>query len=176
MNFTGASGAYVIGANSGPVISARGAGAPSFGNSINIAAAVTNSQIVAAPVSFSAPSRRVIGYTFRNDSTSAATLTLSGAITANTATNRNTAISFDSSNTGNNTVSGVITSTLINNGVTNIVLKKEGAGTWTLTGANVLSGGNMTSTSGFFGIQVNAGVVSIQNNQGLGTNAAANSL
>ena len=177
MNFAAAAGPYVVGTNAGPTIFARGTGSPGFGNSFNIAAAVTNSQIVAAPISFNAASSTVIGYTFRNDATSSGvTLTLSGAITANTATNRNTAISLDGANTGNNTVSGIITSSLATNGVSNIVLKKEGAGAWIISGANVLTGANITSTSGTLGIQVNAGVLSIRNNQGLGTNATANTL
>ena len=180
MNFAAAAGPYVVGVNGGSAIIVRGGGSggtPSYGNSINIAAAVTNSQVVAAPISFSAPSSTTIGYTFKNDSTTAAaTLTLSGAITANTATNRSTAISLDGANTGNNTLSGVITTSLATSGVSNIVLKKEGVGTWILAGANVFSGANITSTAGTLGIQVNAGVLSIQNNQGLGTSGTANNL
>ena len=178
--FTGSAGAFNIGAVGGAsTIALRGTGSPGFGNSISIAASGTNAEVINANLLFSAPSSTVIGYSFLNNSTTtAATLTLTGTLAANTATNRNTAISFDGSNTGNNTYSGIITSTLASGGVSNIVIKKEGVGRWILSGANVLTGGNMTSTSGTLGIQVNAGVLSAQNNAALGGTGAgtANSL
>jgi len=181
MNFSGSAGAYVIGVNGGTGIVLRGTGTgstaqPTFGNTINVAAAVANPQTVAAPLSFSAPSSTTIGYAIKNDSTtSSATLTISGNITTNTASNRNTTISLDGANTGNNTISGVIsaTGTTVNPGP---ILQKVGAGTWILSGANVLSSNGMTNTGGTQGIQVNSGVLSIQNNQALGTNATANNL
>ena len=178
MNFAATAGPYVVGVNGSFIIFPRGSGAggtPSFFNSINIAAAVTNSQVVAAPISFSAPSSTTIGYTLRNDSTTpAATLTLSGLITTNTASNRHTSVSLDGTHTGTNTVSGVISATGNTQG--NLVIQKTGLGTWILAGANILTSNSMTNTGGLQGIQVNAGVLSVQHTQGLGTNATANNL
>ena len=178
MVFSGSAGAFNISSvGSTNAIILRGTGSPGFGNSISIAAAVSNAQVINAPLSFSAPSSTTIGYTFKNDSiTTAATLTLSGAITLNTASNRHTTISLDGTNIGTNTISGIITATGTTQG--NAVMQKVGAGTWILYGANVLTANSMTNTGGTQGIQINAGVLSAQNNSALGgTNAGtANTL
>ena len=178
LTFSGSAGPYVVGVNGAFGIVLRGTGTgstaqPTFGNSINIAAAVTNPQIVAAPLSFSAPSSTTIGYAIKNlSTTTSATLTVSGAITTNTAGNRNTSLSLDGTNTGGNTISGVITATgtTVNPGP---IIQKVGSGRWILSAANNLSSNGMTSTSGTQGVQVSAGVLSVQNNQSLGTSATS---
>lgn len=179
--FSGGAGAFTLGANGGNGFILRGTGTGSagslvtFNNSISMAAAAANAEVIAAPLTFVAPSSTSIGYAFRNDSgTAAATLTLSGTIETRTASNRFTSLLLDGSNPGDNIVNGVITSGAGTSsaGQGNVVLIKNGPGRWILSGANLLSGTGITNVAQ--GIHINAGTLSAQNNQAFGTTGTAN--
>jgi autotransporter-associated beta strand protein len=176
ISFTTASvGAYQIGnATNALILSNIG---PAYGtHAITISNTAAASQIIAAPLKFSAPSSTNGGFGFVNNATSASnTLTLSGAITANSSGTRPTVLVLDGTNTGANTISGAITSPAFGQNVPLIV--KIGAGTWTLSGANAFSstGSAVTETAtGNFGIQILDGVLSVQNDAALGTSGTAN--
>jgi len=172
--FSGSAGAYVIGAPAGTnALSFRNSAAG--GNSISLAAAVTNPQVIAAPVVFTAPSSTNGAFTFSNNSTTtSATLSFTGAITANTSGTRPGRILLSGSNTGDNIISSNINSPSFSQDVSLIV--KSGTGTWILSGSNTFSGTSMTSATAGSGIQVNGGVLSVRNNNALGSSATAGQL
>lgn len=172
--FSGSAGSYVIGAAAGTnALSFRNSAAG--GNSISVAAAVTNPQVIAAPVTFTAPSSTNGAFTFVNNSTtSTATLSFTGAITANTSSSRPGRILLDGSNAGDNIISSNINSPSFGQDVSLIV--KNGTGTWILSGSNTFSGTSITSATATSGIVVNSGVLSVRNNNALGTSATAGQL
>jgi autotransporter-associated beta strand protein len=167
-------GQYVIGSSGGNALTLSNIGAaPQTAHAVTMTSTVTNSELIAAPLKFVAPSSTNGTYSFINNSTtSSATLTISGAITANTSSSRPGLIVLDGTNTGTNTLSSALTSPGFAQDAPLII--KRGAGTWVLSGANVFSGTAITSTSGNGGIQVLDGVLSVQNNQALGTSGTAN--
>ncbi|HYO11492.1 MAG TPA: autotransporter-associated beta strand repeat-containing protein, partial [Tepidisphaeraceae bacterium] len=163
-------GSYQIGSASGSPLTLY----TNQGNSsIRMSAAVTSSQVIANPLIFRQPSSTNGRYTFLNDSTtSTASLTLSGTIT--NAGTRPVVTVLDGANTGANTISGVISYT--GSSQTAPYLVKRGTGTWALTAANTFTGTLMNDVSGNAGIQVLDGVLSVQNNNALGSSATANQL
>lgn len=176
ITFTGSSvGAYVIGSNAGNVLTLGNTGNAPGTHVIQLASSVANSQIIAAPIKFAAPSSTNGGFGFINNAASSSvTLSLTGAITSNSSSSRPGVLILDGTNTGTNVISGSITSPAFAQSVP--LLVKRGVGTWILSGANNFSGGAMTSTTGTYGIQVLDGVLSVQNNQALGTSGTASSL
>ncbi len=166
-------GAFTIGTNAGNKLTLSAAANGS--NSIQMTATAATSQVIAAPIGFVAPSSTNGQYTFQNNSTTtAATLTLSGAITNNSSSTRPTGIILAGTNTGANTISGAIAFSAYT-GTQNVpLLTKNGAGTWILSGANSFTGVSETTLTATSGVQVNAGVLSLRNNAALGTNGTAN--
>ena len=166
-------GAYVIGSNAGSALILSNIGFGPGTHVIQMTSAVTNSQVIAAPIKFVAPSSTNGSFGFvNNSSSSAVTLTLSGTMTNTVA--RPSVVVLDGANTGSNTISGNISFTGATQGAPYLV--KRGAGTWILSGTNAFTGTPMTDTTGNAGIQVLDGVLSVQNNAALGTSGTANQL
>lgn len=165
---TSSVGAFVIGSNAGSVLGLGSASATTTATT-TMTSTVTTSQVIAAPIQmYGYASSTNPLYTFSNNSsTTAATLTLSGAITANISASRPTQLVLAGTNTGNNLISGNISSPSFAQGVA--VLKKNGAGTWILSGSNTFSGSSVTVANAANGIQINAGVLVAQNNNALGS-------
>ena len=166
-------GAYVIGSNVGNTLILSNIGAGPGTHVIQMTSTVTTSEVIAAPIRFVAPSSTNGSFGFVNNaSSSSATLTLSGTVT--NAVARPAIVVLDGTNTGANAITGNISFTASTQGTPYLV--KRGAGTWILSGTNVLSGTAITSTDSNNGVQVLDGVLSLQNNQALGTSATANQL
>jgi fibronectin-binding autotransporter adhesin len=100
--------------------------------SIQLTAAVTNSQVITIPLYVRLPSSTAGIYNLVNNSTNPATLYIAG-ITNDSANTRGTDFRLGGSNTGTNTVGNLSagTTTSGGNGFT-----KQGAGTWILAGPN----------------------------------------
>lgn len=167
ISFAAGAGAYVIGSNAGNTLT-LGTRGPGYngGSSTVVAAGVTSSQVIAAPITFVQPSSTNGQHGFVNNATdSNVTLTLSGSMTL--ATTRPAIVVLDGTNTGNNTISGNITFTGSTQGTPLMI--KRGAGTWILSGTNTMTGTPATSTNNNNGIQVLDGVLSLRNNLALGS-------
>ena len=168
---TASVGAYVIGTNAGNALKLSNIGAGPGTHVIQMTSTVASSQIIAAPITFVAPSSTNGIFGFVNHaSSSSATLTLSGTMT--NAVARPAIVMLDGANTGTNAITGNISFTAATQGAPYLI--KRGAGTWILSGTNAFTGTPMTDTTGNAGIQVLDGVLSAQNNAALGTNATAN--
>ncbi|MEY3895957.1 MAG: hypothetical protein RLZZ214_1477, partial [Verrucomicrobiota bacterium] len=167
--FDGASvGSYQIGATGGTFT--LGLGNTSTGtNGIKMTSSVTAAQIIAAPITIGGyTSSNNTPYYFTNDSsTTSATLSLTGNITANISASRPSRLFLGGSNTGNNIISGNLSNPSFGQVVA--VLTKQGAGTWILSGNNTFSGSSVTSASATAGIQINQGVLVAENNNALGS-------
>ncbi len=173
ITFNGA-GAFTIGTNAGNALFLSSIGSAFGTHSINITSAGTASQVIAAPLKFTAPSSTNGSFGFVNNATnSAVTLTLSGAMTMASSASRPTTMVLDGTNTGANTISGAITSA--GQGQLVPLMVKRGAGTWTLTAANAFTGTAMTDTATTnYGIQILDGTLVAANNSALGTSGTAN--
>src|SRR4051812_8939051 len=130
-------GAYVI-SNSSPAALPT-AGTPETGilnvshnGSIQMTAAVTNSQRKKVPVFTRLPSSTAGTYNFVNNSTNGATLYINSA-TNDSANTRGTVFTLDGSNNGTNTI-GALSAGATTSGANG--LTKQGSGTWILAGAN----------------------------------------
>ncbi len=130
-------GAYVI-SNTSPAALAT-AGTPETGilnvshnGSLQMTAAVTNSQRVMVPLFTRLPSSTAGIYNFINNSTNAATLYIN-SVTNDSANTRGTDFTLGGSNTGTNTI-GALSAGATTTGANG--LTKQGDGTWILTGAN----------------------------------------
>lgn len=104
----------------------------SHNGSIQMTAAVTNSQTIAVPVFIRLPSSTAGIYNFINNSTNSATLFVNST-TNDSANTRGTVFTLGGSNTGTNTVGAISAGTTTSgaNGFT-----KQGDGTWILAGPN----------------------------------------
>ena len=173
ITFNGA-GAYTIGTNAGNALILSSIGSAYGTHSINIASGGSASEVIAAPLKFTAPSSTNGSFAFANfNANSAVTLTLSGAITMQSSASRPTTMILDGVNTGNNTISGVISSG--GQGQLVPLLVKYGAGTWTLSNANAFTGTAMTDTATTnYGIQILDGTLVAANNAALGTSGTSN--
>jgi autotransporter-associated beta strand protein len=158
-------GAYVI-SNTSP------AALPTTGNpetgilnvshngSIQMTAAVTNSQTIAVPVFIRLPASTAGIYNFVNNSTNAATLYIVGA-TNDSANTRGTVFTLGGSNTGTNTI-GALSAGATTSGANGFT--KQGNGTWILPGPNdfraqtvvqVLAGTLIVNDPGTFNLSTN---------------------
>jgi len=168
-------GPYVIGTSGGNrlILSAQSGGP----NSISMAAGVTNSQAIAAPLRMTQPSGQSNNYGFANNSTTTgANLIISGNIDA-TNTTRTWQFILDGTNTGDNIISGNINNTTTTGNGGAGPIQKNGAGRWILSGTNIFigstSGGNNLHPIVTVGAQVNAGTLVVQNNLAFGNTAGA---
>jgi autotransporter-associated beta strand protein len=143
-------GAYVISNNSPAVLPSTGITAEtgilnvSHNGTIQLTAAVINSQRIMVPLFTRLPSSTAGIYNFVNNSTNAATLYIN-AVTNDSANTRGTDFTLGGSNTGTNTI-GVLaagTTTTGANGLT-----KQGDGTWILAGASDLRGSTVVRVLG----------------------------
>src|ERR1051326_258472 len=130
-------GAYVI-SNTSPAALAT-TGTPETGilnvshnGSIQMTAAVTNSQRIMVPVFVRLPSSTAGIYNFVNNSTNAATLYINAA-TNDSANTRGTVFTLDGSNSGTNTI-GALSAGATTSGANGFT--KQGSGTWVLAGPN----------------------------------------
>ncbi len=159
-------GAYTIGTTGGNALLMRS------GNSVTINAAVTNAQVMNTPITVRQNSSTNGTFSFVNNSTTtAATLTLGGAINA-AGNGRPSTTTLTGTNTGNNLISGALSNPSATQSVP--LLVKSGAGTWILSGANTFNGTSATAANTANGIQINAGLLVVENNAALGTNGTAN--
>ncbi|AKC82108.1 hypothetical protein IMCC26134_03735 [Verrucomicrobia bacterium IMCC26134] len=161
-------GALQIGTNAGPVLG-LGSNSAASAAAVNLTSTVANSQIIAAPIQIYAyASATNSQFTFSNSANSSAvTLSLTGAITANVSGTRPSKLILSGTNTGNNTISGNLANP--SSGQAVAILTKSGAGTWILSGNNTFSGTAVTSANATTGIQINQGVLVAQNNNALGS-------
>lgn len=157
-------GSYVLGVNGGSALWLGHTG------NVTVNAAVANPQTFAAPVQVRLPSSTDGTYAINNNATSpTAILNFSGGISSGAAGTRPLTITLDGTNTGNNAISGVLT----HGAGQRIVLNKNGVGTWVLSNANDL--GNNGSGTNAGAVNINGGLLVVQNNAALSTNTAANS-
>lgn len=161
-------GSYQIGSNAGNVLRV-GSNSTTSTIGIKMTSTANASQVIAAPLQLAAfASSTNPQYTFSNDSANnAATLSFTGAITANISASRPTKLILAGSNTGNNIISGNLSNPSFAQGVA--TLTKNGTGTWILSGNNTFSGTAVTGLNAANGIQINAGVLVAQNNNALGS-------
>jgi autotransporter-associated beta strand protein len=150
--------------------------------SINVAADVTNPQVISNTWRPQAASSTNGIYSFINNATDpAATLTFNAPdITLTNGNGRPSTLTLAGSNTGENVISSNLTNATA--GQTVNVINKNGAGTWVLSGANIFtystSGGNPTGGAALVGngIRINGGTLAITNNAALGSDGTANRL
>ena len=130
---------------------------------VQVNAAVTSAQVVAAPLKFVQPSSTNGFYGFASNASSpAATLTIAGTITAGASAGRPVNLVLSGTHVGANTLGGVITSTTT--GQSAALLTKSGAGRWDLTANNVFTATKNGTFSSNGSIIVSAGNLNLTGN------------
>ncbi|HEY7116306.1 MAG TPA: autotransporter-associated beta strand repeat-containing protein [Tepidisphaeraceae bacterium] len=135
---------------------------------ITMTSGVTNAQVFNTPIVFRLASSTNGAYSFVNDAASPnATFAFNGALINQSANTRPLTLTLGGSNTGNNTIREIYGG---DSGGTRgaFIVNKTGAGTWIITGASS-SWIQKTSNQVPAGVQVNDGILALQNGGALGS-------
>ncbi|HWI57425.1 MAG TPA: hypothetical protein VNZ22_09375, partial [Bacillota bacterium] len=106
----------------------------SHNGSIRLNAAVTNSQVFLVPILTRLPSSTDGIYNLVNNATAASATLFLAAVTNNSSDTRGTTFVLDGTNTGTNTIASLSQSPTYTTGISG--LRKQGTGTWILSGPN----------------------------------------
>ena len=144
---TASVGAFTIGTTGGNALTLTSGGAIQM-----TATAIAGTETINAPIVLAGAGAT---YAFTNNSTSTGTLVIGGTVKGGTA--GATVLTLNGSSTNANTISGIIS----NGTATSLAIAKSDAGKWVLSGTNTYTGGT----------NINAGTLSINSNNALGTGA-----
>ena len=134
----------------------------SHNGTIQMTASVTNNQRIMGPTLVRLPSSTVGIYNVVNNSTNAATMYID-SLTNNSANSRGTTFVLGGSNTGTNTIAAVSrgATTTANTGTAANGLRKQGSGTWVLSGPNDFIATSMIDINDGLLVAKNSGAFSL---------------